>query len=109
MNTQITPIEFFVNRIYSDSEMNTPNDFAEKYELKKQCREKDVLMLRQILVYHLHLNTKLTLNEIGKIVGQKHSNIIHSIKVVENYISANDKYWYFVYKKFESEIKALRL
>ena len=109
MNTQITPIEFFVNRIYIDSDINTPTDFVEKYNLRKKCREIDILMLRQVLVYHLHLNTTLTLNEIGKIVGQKHANIIHTIKVVENYIEAKDKFYVHTKKKYENEINGLRL
>jgi hypothetical protein len=52
-------------------------------ELKKKCRKKIKVELRQALCHWLYFNTNYALREIAEITGQNHATIIHSLKDFE--------------------------
>ncbi len=91
MKAQITPIEFFVNRIYINSDLNEYSDFIAKYNLTKKSRQREFCILRQIFVHAVATNTRMNWTDIGKLVNQNHATIIHSVNVINTHIKNKDK------------------
>ena len=50
-----------------------------------KCRKRDITYLRQIVQACLAINSKLSLQEVGDLTGNRHySSIIHSRKIIED-------------------------
>lgn len=55
-------------------------------DMRSKNRKRDVVVARQIAVAYLHLNTKMTLKQIGLIFGQDHTSVLHSTDIVRHSI-----------------------
>lgn len=71
-------------------------------KLKEKTRKSEIVLPRQICAYLLKFNAKMTLEKIGFIFNQDHSNISHACKVIENYLDTDKNFK----KKFD-ELKSL--
>ena len=68
----------------------------------RKSRQHDLVLSRQLMHFFAKKYTKLTLEKIGEKIGNKdHATVLHSIKVIENYLSTDDK----KVKRFTKEIE----
>ena len=59
-------------------------------EIKSSKRNKEIAFNRHIICYFLY-NNGIKINLITKIVNRDRVTVLHSIKVVETFLSINDK------------------
>ena len=59
-------------------------------EIQSSKRNKEISLNRHIICYYLH-NNGIKRNSITKIVNRDRVTVLHSIKVVETFLSINDK------------------
>ena len=59
-------------------------------EIKSSKRNKDIAFNRHIICYFLY-NNGIKRNLITKIVNRDRVTVLHSIKVIETFLSINDK------------------
>jgi len=65
--------------------------FGIPYEIRDtKSRKREIVQARQLAMYHLRKQTKLSLSQIGKMFGKGHCDVIHSIKTVNN-LSETDR------------------
>jgi len=55
-------------------------------------RKKEIIQVRQIISYFAYKEAKMTFEKIGEYFGQDHSNAVHSVKTVGNYIDTDSIY-----------------
>lgn len=58
-------------------------------ELFKKCRQLEIVYPRQVAMYLLAHYTALTLKSIGVIFGKDHTTVVHSMQVIDDYISCD--------------------
>ena len=61
-----------------------------KEEIKSSKRNKEIAFNRHIICYFLY-NNGIKINLITKIVNRDRVTVLHSIKVIETFLSINDK------------------
>ena len=82
------------NTIYFD---NLTAKILKEYNVTIQdivgrSKKYSIVKCRHVLIYLLRENTELTLNEIGKLVGNRHhATIIFAISNVRGYVYVNDE------------------
>ena len=59
-------------------------------EIKSSKRNKEIAFNRHIICYFLY-NNGIKINLISKIVNRDRVTVLHSIKVIETFLSINDK------------------
>ena len=59
-------------------------------EIKSSKRNKEIAFNRHIICYFLY-NNGIKINLITKIVNRDRVTVLHSIKVIETFLSINDK------------------
>lgn len=56
--------------------------------IKSKNRSRKNVLARHVAIYLMRQNTKLTLNQIGEILGDRdHTTVIHAVKMINNYIT----------------------
>lgn len=61
-------------------------------EIKSNSRKQNIVEARQIAMFTIKYNTKLKLNEIAFMFGDKdHSNVVASCKKINKMIATNDR------------------
>lgn len=103
----MTQLEYFINRIIVNSEIQTFEDFIERHNLREKNRKPDVVLLRQYVAYKIRRSksNQYTLTEIAQMLGLKdHSIIIHAIKAIENDLKVRYKPLRELKDKYESEL-----
>ena len=69
-------------------------------KLIAKTRERNIVITRQILIYLLYYYTSLSIEKIGKMVGDRdHSSVIFSVRKIKSYFD--------VYSDFRKEILAI--
>lgn len=72
--------------------------------IRNKTRDGVVLMHRQIAFY-LSIKMGYSLSLIGRYFGWNHATVIHSRKVVDNYIHTKNKKFIVIYNKIENELQ----
>ena len=88
-NFQRTNIDINVSKI-----IQIISDYfqIDKYKLMSKNRQKDIAMIRQILMYLIRKKTSNSLENIGNIVGgRNYSTVIHSINNVEKLMKQDQR------------------
>jgi hypothetical protein len=62
---------------------------------------------RQLFVYFVKDNTKLSLMSIGRLINKDHTTVIHSVRTVENYL-ATDKQYVALYTEISKKINSYK-
>ena len=72
--------------------LNIVSDYFEilKQDVKGKSRKSEYRLPRQIFHYFAKKYTKKTFEKIGEITNNEYSSVIHSCKVINNYIFTND-------------------
>lgn len=60
-------------------------------ELLRKCRRLKIVYPRQVAMYLLAHYTVLSLKSIGVIFEKDHTTVIHSMEVIDNYISTDSQ------------------
>jgi chromosomal replication initiation ATPase DnaA len=55
-------------------------------EIMGRSRIRDIVVCRQLLGHYLRMGLGLPYNECGKVLKRHHSSIIHSVKLVEDWL-----------------------
>ena len=73
------------------------------YEMDKKVlleRGNDIAPQRQIAMYIIRQETKLSTKEIGKIFSKDHTNVCHSVKKINDYLTIRDEETILALKQF---------
>lgn len=80
----------------------------QQYNIDLQTRKREVVFARQLLMWYLRKNTKISLKKIGKICGKRdHATVLHAEKTVDNYLDYNDKYFKQVTENLNNDLKQI--
>lgn len=86
------------------------NAVCEKYKVKARdiigkSRKKEIVTLRQLVIFLTHKYTNLSLSQIGREIGNRdHSTVLHSCDMVDRRLAA-DKAYRLDIEKFEATLK----
>jgi len=61
------------------------------YGLNVKSRKREIVYGRQLVMWYLINNTKMTLTSIGKLFELDHATVLHAKKQIENFISLKVK------------------
>lgn len=59
-------------------------------ELISESREHPIVYKRQVLMTFLKQKTKLSLSDIGKVFKRDHTTVLHSLKVIDDYMFSDE-------------------
>ena len=63
----------------------------ETVDLESKCRNRNLVVARQLAMYFIKKYTNLTLLKIGQLFGNRdHTTVIHSINTIEDFIYIKD-------------------
>ena len=67
--------------------------FGIPYETRdKKCRQRELVSARQISMFYLKQNTKLSLAQIGSMFRKDHATVVYAIKTVNNLAQVDRDY-----------------
>ncbi len=76
-----TAIAILVSR-----QLNVPYD-----RMMSKCRDRELVIARQLAAYFIKKYTALSLKSIGSIFNRDHSTIIHAIQTIDDLLECNDR------------------
>lgn len=74
------------------------------FELKKQCRKREIVDLRYMLCHYGRNELRLNFNVIGHIIGYDHATVIHGCKEVE-ILKSNNRPFIKKFNEFQKVIQ----
>jgi hypothetical protein len=76
-------------------------------QILQKNRSRKFLIPRQIYTYLLRKILKLTLNEIGEILGSDHTTVIHTVQKVDTLLEIQDEILCHLYYDIEQKVYTL--
>lgn len=107
MIQEMNEFEYLVYRVTGVSEMHNPKDFIKKHGLNTKSRVRDMVILRQELMFRIRNRTKLSLESVGKLFNRKHCGVIHSVNTVKDMRKYNDQMYNEIIEKYRDELNEL--
>jgi chromosomal replication initiation ATPase DnaA len=93
-NRMIKPSELMnevMERIVEDVAKVT---MIEVEQIKGRKRQHDIVRARQLCIYMIYTKVgySVTLEQIGLVMNKNHATVIHSVRIINNYIDTKNKY-----------------
>ena len=66
---------------------------VKKENIFQQTRRYNIVICRQTIMKYLFENTKMTLREIGEVIGDKdHATVLHAIRRIDGFLQFDKEY-----------------
>jgi chromosomal replication initiation ATPase DnaA len=107
MSVHYRIMELFGNKRPLTQSFEKVKELIAEYDLARNCRKREIVYRRQLLIWYLCYNTKMTLSEIGQMFGKDHATVIHSKRIVDDFIKFRDKYFNTVVYDIDTELRSI--
>lgn len=107
MSVHYRIMELFGNKKPLTQSFEKVKDLISEYDLARNCRKREIVYRRQLLMWYLCQNTKMTLFEIGQMFGKDHATVINSRRVIDDFIKFRDKHFNTIVYDIDTELRSI--